>query len=77
MIMSQSDFSNWCEFYKMNHPDETYMEVLVKACDTFEIEYETVKPLLSEPLIKKIESEANRNNLLKVKSKSYSLSEFT
>ena len=76
MIITQNDFTNWCEHQKINDTRKTYMEILVEACDHFGIDYEYVKPLLSQTFILKLEQESKSFNLLKNDTKSFSLKSF-
>lgn len=73
MILTQKDFTSWIEFHKVDNPDQSYLEIILDACNTFEVEYESVRPLLSEQLIAKLEAEAREKRLLKEKVKSHTL----
>lgn len=75
-ILTQKDFTTWIEMQRVESPELTYLELIQDACDTFEVEYESVRPLLSEQLISKLEAEVTRAGLLKTKVKSYTLDGF-
>ena len=75
-ILTQKDFTSWIEFRKIENPEQSYLEVIVDACNTFEVEYESVRPLLSDQVILKLEAEARAAKLLKEKVKSHTLDGF-
>lgn len=75
-ILTQKDFTQWVEFRKVAQPDQSYLEIILDACNTFEVEYESVRPLLSDQVISKLEAEARAAKLLKEKVKSHTLDGF-
>lgn len=72
-ILTQKDFSQWIEFNRVSNPDKSYLDIIQEACDNFEVDYEEVRPLLTEQIINKLEAEAISANLLREKVKSYNL----
>lgn len=42
----------------------TYLDAIIHLCDSHDIEYEDIVPLIPEPMIAKLEGEARAKNIL-------------
>ena len=75
-IITKKAFSTWVEMQKAQNPEATYLETLKLACDEFSVDYEFVKLLLSDLLIKRIEAECIQKRMLKPTDNLLSLEQF-
>ena len=75
-IITKKAFSTWVEMQKLQNSENSYLEIVKTACDEFEVDYEFVKPLLSDLLIRKIEAECVQKRMIKPTENVLSLHQF-
>jgi hypothetical protein len=68
MILQKHEFCEWIERYRAINK-EKYMDSILEACQYFSVDPESIKPLLNEQIIHKLEAESIKQNLLKNNSK--------
>lgn len=64
MILKKNEFCEWIERYKTVRK-ENYMSSIIAACESFSVDPDSVKPLLNDQIISKLEAEAIKLNQLK------------
>ncbi len=64
-VITQNEFSQWIEFSKVSDPGTDYLDHIKEACDHFIIDYECVRPLISDQVKQKLAAELMTMNVLK------------